>query len=100
MNRKEFFGRLFLTLLDNPAANSLESFAEDSNWERPPGAIAEAAFKKACTGCDRCMIACPVNVIMLEDQESRRPAIYPEKDPCIHCTDTPCIAACPTGALL
>jgi ferredoxin len=98
MNRKEFFSRLMIEVLDNPVANTLENLAEAK--ERPPGAVDEAEFKKICTGCDKCMIACPVNVIMIEDRESRLPIIYPEKDPCIHCDDTPCIAACPTGALI
>ncbi len=97
MNRKEFFSRLLFELLDNPISSALEELAETK--ERPPGALPEIQFKKNCTGCDRCMIACPVNVIMIEDQETRLPVIYPEKDPCIYCEDTPCIAACPTGAL-
>ncbi len=97
MKRKEFFSRLLLEVLDNPLSFALEELAETK--ERPPGALDETQFKKTCTGCDQCMIACPVNVIMIEDQETRLPVIYPEKDPCIHCEDTPCIDACPTGAL-
>ncbi len=91
MKRDEFFRVLF-----RPVTHALEAFAVK---ERPPGALPEEEFLKQCTGCDECMKACPVNVIMIEDQELRHPVIYPEKDPCIHCEDTPCIQSCPTGAL-
>lgn len=108
MDRKEFLSKAFklcvgksLTLLeDNPIVNALErSTAELKPGDRPPGALPEPAFKQSCTGCDACMIACPVNVIMIENQESRLPIIYAES-PCINCPDTPCITACKTGALI
>ncbi|CDR33414.1 4Fe-4S dicluster domain-containing protein [Criblamydia sequanensis] len=73
---------------------------EEKVKERPPGSvIEESKFKELCTGCDACMIACPVNVIMIDDLEKRTPLIYPEIAPCISCEGFPCIAACPTGAL-
>ncbi len=31
--------------------------------QRPPGALAEAAFECACTRCDACVTACPPQVI-------------------------------------
>jgi ferredoxin len=83
-----------------PIGKSLERLGEEPQVKvRPPGAIEESLFLKRCTGCDACMKACPVNVIMIEDLETRDPIIYPEKDPCIRCPGFPCIAACPTGAL-
>lgn len=69
-------------------------------WERPPGAnVDDKQFLKLCTGCDACMVACPHNVVMIEDLERRDPVIYPDEGPCLHCADYPCITACPTGAL-
>jgi len=106
MDRKEFFGEAWKKLLkqgleligDHPIVQSLEKMAELK--ERPPGAVLpDALFQELCTGCDACMIACPVNVIMVEDLERRLPVIYPERDPCVYCAGYPCISACETGAL-
>jgi len=94
MKRGEFF-----QVLLQPITQALEVFTDETLTERPPGAVPEEEFLKRCTGCDECMKACPVNIIMIEDQELRHPVIYPEKDPCIHCEDMPCIQSCPTGAL-
>lgn len=103
MKRDEFFFALFRKgaewILESPVAALLEDLGDDTVKMRPPGALPEAEFQQRCTGCDECMKACPFNVIMIEDQKLRHPVIYPEKDPCVHCEDTPCITACPTGAL-
>lgn len=110
MNRKDFFQQAFkmvigkgLELLeDNPVIHALEEFAkEKEKWERPPGASSsDKVFQSKCTGCDRCMAACPVDIIMINDLEKRYPVIYPDKAPCIRCENYPCIQACPTGALI
>lgn len=115
MDRKQFLGQFFKyaagkgiqAVTENPVVTFLEKFAEPEDTsqeaikkERPPGAIEESSFQETCTGCDACMIACPVNVIMIEEgDENRLPIIYPEKDPCIHCEDYPCIKACLSSAL-
>ena len=109
MDRKEFFseafrkilGRGFELLGDVPVVKALEKMGEDTpRKQRPPGARSlDKEFRQLCTGCDACMIACPVNVIMIEDLERRLPVIYPDKDPCIRCDGYPCIQSCPTGAL-
>jgi ferredoxin len=114
VDRKEFFdalwrrtGRSVLNVIEDTAIDrGVQKFVETVDparnqevWERPPGALSEADFLKACIGCDQCMVACPVNVIMVDDLERRDPLIYPEKAPCIHCDGYPCISACPTGAL-
>lgn len=106
MDRAAFFSEAWKQLKKKGAealekstlATKLERLADKK--ERPPGApAADDLFRSLCTGCDRCMAACPVDVIMIEDLDNRYPLIYPEKDPCIHCPDTPCITSCPTGAL-
>lgn len=85
MNRREFFKFIF--------------GKREIVKQRPPGAAPEKEFHQLCTGCDGCMIACPVNVIMIEDMEKRYPVIYPDKNPCVKCYNYPCISSCPTEAL-
>lgn len=113
MDRKEFFYQAFHSLLakgvevfeKTGAAKKLEALTEEKTSSmslklRPPGAAAnEAEFLAKCTGCDACMKACPVNIIMIEDLERRDPVIFPESGPCIHCPGYPCISSCPAGAL-
>lgn len=83
---------------DNKLVKALENL--DIKKQRPPGAApSEKEFQMLCTGCDACMIACPVNVVMIDDLERRLPVIYPDEAPCIHCDGYPCIKSCPTGAL-
>jgi ferredoxin len=90
MNRRQFFLEAYQRLLKKHLLKK----------QRPPGASpTEKEFRTRCVGCDACMIACPVNIVMIEDLRTRLPLIYPEKGPCLHCTGYPCIAACPTGAL-
>lgn len=104
MDRKEFFSFVFqkaagkslkwLALPEQPVS------AKDPAAHRPPGAVPyEQEFLAKCTGCDACMAACPVNIVMIADLERRDPVIYPESGPCVQCPGFPCIAACPTGAL-
>lgn len=71
---------------------------------RPPGAIAEADFLAACTQCEACQYACPHDAIVPAPVRARgaagTPVIEPLSQPCMMCPDTPCIDACPSGALL
>lgn len=105
MDRKEFFKEAFRRTVSKgievlEKSKALNQFSEAPLKERPPGAHpSDQTFLSLCTGCDACMTACPVNVILIEDLEKRDPVIFPEKGPCIHCPGTPCITACPTGAL-
>ncbi len=38
------------------------------NWIRPPFAVDELDFLLACTRCDACVEACPVDACFAEDQ--------------------------------
>ena len=72
---------------------------------RPPGAIAEKAFLQACSRCDECIHACPKDAIQRVPKKMgflihNTPYIDPMRNPCVMCTDLPCIPACPDGALL
>ncbi len=103
MNRKEFFNQLAGKAAAWISETSVGKVLEVVSLvkERPPGAPqSDSKFQELCTGCDACMIACPVNVIMIDNLEKRFPVIYPEEAPCIHCTGYPCIQVCPTGALI
>lgn len=70
---------------------------------RPPGARGPAEFARSCDGCGACVGACPERAIQLLGPEygehEATPAIAPSLVPCRACPDTPCITACPTGAL-
>jgi len=72
---------------------------------RPPGAISEKAFLQACSRCDECIHACPKDAIQRVPKKMgflihNTPYIDPMRNPCVMCTDLPCIPACPDGALL
>ena len=103
MDRKQFFKEAYnlavgagIELIEKTEIGK-QLLKEPQKVERPPGAGKD--FLQKCTGCDLCMAACPVNVIMIEDLERRDPVIFPEKDPCIKCPGYPCIRACPVNAL-
>jgi ferredoxin-type protein NapG len=70
---------------------------------RPPGALDEVEFARSCDGCGACAGACPERAIQILGPEygvhELTPAIAPSLVPCRACPDTPCITACPTGAL-
>jgi carbon-monoxide dehydrogenase iron sulfur subunit len=54
-----------------------------------------------CVGCWSCVMVCPVGVV--SPGAGERPAGHPTAFKCDGCPqepDPPCVAACPTGALL
>ncbi len=72
---------------------------------RPPGAISERQFLQACSHCDECIHACPKDAILRAPKKMgflvfNTPYIDPMRNPCVMCTDLPCISACPDEALL
>lgn len=72
-------------------------------YMRPPGALEEVGFLVACTRCGDCMPVCPVAAIVKVPTSgglaAGTPMIDPNLQPCIVCSDMPCVAACPTEAL-
>lgn len=70
---------------------------------RPPGAIAEKDFAKACIRCGTCVEACPYNTLKLATIDDYSaigtPYFEPRDIPCYMCPDVPCVPVCPSGAL-
>jgi len=83
---------------------------------RPPGALPEEDFLKACIKCGLCAEAC-VNRDSNKDKEGNQregtlqmakggdhrmigtPFFIPTEVPCYMCDDVPCVPVCPSGAL-
>jgi ferredoxin-type protein NapG len=71
---------------------------------RPPGALPEPLFLSFCTRCDACTAACPYEAISVQYgagplQDGTPVLLNLREHPCLLCEETPCISACPTGAL-
>jgi ferredoxin-type protein NapG len=76
-----------------------------ANWIRPPYALDEADFLLACSRCNRCVEACPHQVIFklperLGAQVAFTPALDLLKKGCHQCEDWPCVNACEDNALV
>jgi ferredoxin-type protein NapG len=74
------------------------------NWIRPPYAIAERAFLAACTQCDKCIEACPHDVLFRLPEKKGSAAGTPAMDllirGCHMCEDWPCVEVCEPDALV
>lgn len=75
-----------------------------THWIRPPYALDELEFLLTCTRCDKCVEACPHNVIFLlaarlGSDVAGTPAMDLLNRGCHLCEDWPCVAACQPGAL-
>ncbi|RLA58301.1 MAG: ferredoxin-type protein NapG [Epsilonproteobacteria bacterium] len=70
---------------------------------RPPGALDEPDFQKACIKCGICVEVCPYDTLSLAKSGSNipigTPYFVPRDIPCYMCTDIPCTVDCPTDAL-
>ncbi len=118
LNRRKFFTHFGRVLASNllpgkSGASASSTKAKPSPpeqapslrpWLRPPGALAEPDFLEKCTRCTDCAEACPYDSIRRLGPEfgpaAGTPAIIPTESPCYLCQDTPCIPACPDGALV
>jgi ferredoxin-type protein NapG len=80
-----------------------QSEALPANALRPPGALAEADFLGACARCGLCVRDCPYDTLKLagpgQGPSLGTPYFEARKIACEMCSDIPCVAACPTGAL-
>ena len=104
MERRQFF-RLGM----GKALEGLLQWADNKNgptgnWFRPPYALAEAAFLRACTRCDHCITACPHEVLFalparLGNQVAGTPAMDLLNRGCHLCADWPCVQVCEPNAL-
>jgi len=123
MNRRRFF-RDGLRELLRPLGGAIDKFAEAAKqisdleslasnqtpppiaphtWVRPPGAVSEQLFPDMCRRSGECVRVCPVQCIKLDPsgyKGSGAAYIDPEETACIVCADTPCMKACPTGAIV
>jgi len=83
---------------------------------RPPGALAEEDFLKACVKCGLCAEACVNRDSNKKKDGTKRdgtlkmakggdhrligtPFFIPTEIPCFMCEDIPCVPVCPSGAL-
>ncbi len=69
------------------------------NWVRPPFAVKELDFLLGCTRCDKCIEACPHDVLFaLPARHGLQVAGSPAMDllvrGCQMCRDWPCVMAC------
>lgn len=81
-----------------------EDGLEEEPFVRPPGALEdEDAFLETCERCHACAEACPHDVIRsfgpAYGSLEGTPFLDLHLAPCRWCSDMPCIAACPSGAL-
>ena len=70
---------------------------------RPPHAVPESEFVVGCTKCDACIEACPPHAIFRAPESEGMMAGLPIIDaltqPCLMCTDLPCVPVCEAGVL-
>ena len=105
MDRRNFF-RLGLQEAGKTAVRVVDKSVSQRarRWLRPPFAQAELEFLLACTRCDKCVEACPHDVIFklparLGAQVVGTPALDILNKGCHLCEDWPCVKACEPEAL-
>lgn len=102
LDRRSFFSQ-GLTRALRELVGAVEQKVVQARYQRPPGALPEAAFLGACTRCGACADVCPVHAITKLAPSQGLAAGTPVLDvavtACIMCETMPCAAACPTPAL-
>lgn len=102
LDRRSFFSQ-GLTRALREIVGAVEEKVVRAQYQRPPGALPEAAFLAACTRCGECSAVCPVHAITKLPPSAGLAAGTPTLDvavtACIMCEEMPCAAACPTPAL-
>ena len=105
MDRRGFFktgmdkvSRVVVQEMDDKAS------AMAAHWIRPPYALNELEFLLTCTRCDKCLQACPYDVIFLLPARlgakvAGTPALDLRNKGCHLCQDWPCVQVCEPGAL-
>ncbi|TAH35955.1 MAG: 4Fe-4S dicluster domain-containing protein [Planctomycetota bacterium] len=69
---------------------------------RPPGALPEAEFLRACTRCDECVRVCPAQCIVHVPEgyaDAGTPLIAPDSRACVLCSSLACTHVCEPAAL-
>lgn len=105
MRRATFFRTLVAGVMVPviiPLAVRLAERSPLRRFLRPPGALPEAEFLKACIGCGQCANVCPNKCLSLFGVEQgldalATPRITARAQACILCMA--CTQVCPTGAL-
>ncbi|TBL69454.1 ferredoxin-type protein NapG [Hafnia alvei] len=80
-----------------------QSQARDGLALRPPGALPDGEFERACIRCGQCVQACPYDTLklatLLSPSSTGTPYFVARQTPCEMCEDIPCVVACPSAAL-
>lgn len=81
-----------------------QSQARDGLALRPPGALPDGEFERACIRCGQCVQACPYDTLklatLLSPSSAGTPYFVARQTPCEMCEDIPCVVACPSAALI
>lgn len=105
MDRRAFFTRSAKKVAQGATELLAKKVEENAaHWIRPPFAIDEINFLLSCTRCDKCITACPHNIIFplparLGAQVVSTPVLDLLNKSCHLCEDWPCVNACETQAL-
>lgn len=105
MDRRGFF-RTGMEKVSRAVVQEMNTRAASgaAHWIRPPYALDELEFLLTCTRCDKCLQACPHDVIFLLPARTGTkiagtPALDLLHKGCRLCRDWPCVQACEPGAL-